>query len=398
MQRAIAALPTHADAVEEAAVMLREADALQARALGLLVGATPTGAGGLGAETALSFAARLLPWEARVLCGAAEAVRAMPRLAACLAEGIVSASQARAIARACRDLRGTQRDAVDVLVARRSPALREAEPDQLVAEVEDLAARLRSDLATRREQRMIDASFLVLQPALGGGGSLYAQADPESFATIAAALDAAADPPVAGEGRDEPSDRAVQRFDALVGICEASMSDADTTVRPRPRFLVSLQLRDDRAQLAGDLTRLGDDAASILGNVAGRPQRLSPLATRTLLCDAEVIPVVFDGAQPIAAGRVRTPVPDRTRRAIVARDGGCRFPGCRAPAAWSDVHHVRAGARRTHEPSNLVLLCRRCHRRVHRYGWRITHDGDAVRFDYRGRSMTSYPRARRPRE
>jgi hypothetical protein len=66
------------------------------------------------------------------------------------------------------------------------------------------------------------------------------------------------------------------------------------------------------------------------------------------------------------------------RRAAAARDGGCVFPGCDAPIAWTDNHHVehyeRGGATAV---QNLALLCRRHHGITHRKGWEMhaTPDG-----------------------
>ena len=68
-------------------------------------------------------------------------------------------------------------------------------------------------------------------------------------------------------------------------------------------------------------------------------------------------------------------IPTRVRVALVARDAGCRFPGCRAPAQWTDAHHViwrSKGGPTTLE--NLVSLCRRHHRAVHEGGWHLTYD------------------------
>ena len=55
---------------------------------------------------------------------------------------------------------------------------------------------------------------------------------------------------------------------------------------------------------------------------------------------------------------------------LVARDEHCRFPGCDRPATWCDGHHIhwfsRGGPTRI---DNLVLLCRRHHKRLHQPGW-----------------------------
>ena len=65
------------------------------------------------------------------------------------------------------------------------------------------------------------------------------------------------------------------------------------------------------------------------------------------------------------------------RRALAARDGGCVFPGCDAPAAWTDAHHVvRVADGGTSDANNLALLCRHHHGVVHRPDWSMRHVGD----------------------
>jgi len=73
------------------------------------------------------------------------------------------------------------------------------------------------------------------------------------------------------------------------------------------------------------------------------------------------------------AGRLR---PDHwIRKALHARDQGCRFPGGTAPAAWTDAHHWLAwylgGETNT---DNLISLCRWHHVIVHEGQWTLTWD------------------------
>jgi hypothetical protein len=50
---------------------------------------------------------------------------------------------------------------------------------------------------------------------------------------------------------------------------------------------------------------------------------------RRLACDGSLIGIVEDGeGSPLDIGRKTRAIPQAIRRALKARDGGCRFPGC----------------------------------------------------------------------
>ena len=378
----------HATSSSSAVVALvRAADQLTATAALLLAtaGTSIDHASGLSAESILRLDAHLIDGDARRLCQLADTLRQMPGLARSLQDRHLSASVATAISHETRRVTTTGRGQIDEQITRRASQLTDAEPEQLVEEVRDLVWRDRDDLMRARETRRIDGSFLALQPRFDGGGSLYGHADAESFATLTTALDAAAPPP------EKTLTRARQRMDALIGICEASLAGDTAGTRPRPRFLVTTSL--------SQLMELGaSEAARILGATPGRPQRITPLATQILACDAELTPIILLDGQPIGIGDTRATIPHKIRRALIARDGGCRFPGCHAPAAWTDAHHVLSRARGgTHRLDNLVLLCRRCHRRIHLYAWKITiNPNDTITFQHRKRKLHSHPRARPP--
>jgi hypothetical protein len=364
---------------------LRSADALTAVAVELLGRGGVEAATSLPAEMLLGLSARRMGSEARMLTGAACELRAMPALAAAFSDGTVSWGQVRAIVAAVSRLPAPARVEIDAVIGDHALALCDADPDRLVQIVDDEVARRRADLALAREDRAFEGSFLAIQGRLDGGACFYGEADSESAATLVEALDAAAGAP---KHPDLGESRARQRFDALIGICEASLAGGHTSGRPRPRLLATLDL----AELGGDAK---DDAMRLLWSLAGRPARLTCVAAEAMLCDPTIVPVVFDGAQPVAVGDAATPVSGEMRTALVARDGGCRFPGCGAPAGWTDAHHVIAGRGRT--VTDLMLLCRRCHRRVHRFAWRIRLRGDGViEFTRRGRTYTSLPRHRSP--
>ena len=99
-------------------------------------------------------------------------------------------------------------------------------------------------------------------------------------------------------------------------------------------------------------------------------------------------------------GRAVRLVTDSLRDAMLVRDMGCRFPGCDAPAAWLDGHHVthwdRGGPTSL---ANVAALCAGHHGVVHRSGWTMTCDDDGSMTITRpdGTVLTSPPpRRRRP--
>ena len=94
-----------------------------------------------------------------------------------------------------------------------------------------------------------------------------------------------------------------------------------------------------------------------------------------LACDAEVVPIArgADGSV-LDVGRRRRTVGWRLRKALEARDGGCRFPGCDSRAR-THAHHITRWAEGGETAmTNLVLLCPFHHRAVHEGGWRVEMD------------------------
>ena len=97
---------------------------------------------------------------------------------------------------------------------------------------------------------------------------------------------------------------------------------------------------------------------------------------RRLACDADIIPIVMGGESEILdVGRARRLVPASMRRALIARDGGCLFPGCTIPSTWTEGHHVvpwsHGGATSI---DNTALLCSAHHHAVHSGRWVIEAD------------------------
>ena len=96
---------------------------------------------------------------------------------------------------------------------------------------------------------------------------------------------------------------------------------------------------------------------------AGTPdgKRLPAAAARRMACDAGIIPAVYGAdSQILDFGRLTRTIPAGLRRYIVARDGGCVWPGCDRPPAWTESPSPRSTGSKTAakpNPNNLDLLC-----------------------------------------
>jgi len=82
---------------------------------------------------------------------------------------------------------------------------------------------------------------------------------------------------------------------------------------------------------------------------------------KLMLGDAQIQPVVLDSVKRIEAyGSAHRYFTAAQRLAMAARDGGCSFPGCTVPAAWSQAHHIvewQSGGPTSVENGTLLCGC-----------------------------------------
>ena len=99
-----------------------------------------------------------------------------------------------------------------------------------------------------------------------------------------------------------------------------------------------------------------------------------PAATvQRLACDARVRRVLLGpNSAVIDVGRALR-LPSAAARAVLrARSGGCEWPGCDRPVAFTNAHHlVHWGHGGATDVDNLVLLCYRHHWLIHEGGWQL---------------------------
>jgi hypothetical protein len=99
-----------------------------------------------------------------------------------------------------------------------------------------------------------------------------------------------------------------------------------------------------------------------------------------LCCGAQVSAIRWRDGLPLGVGRTMRTEPPGLRRALEARDRGCRWPGCGALAAWATAHHLTPWARGgATSLDGLALFCHLHHHYfIHQLGWQITGSPNAT--------------------
>ena len=98
-----------------------------------------------------------------------------------------------------------------------------------------------------------------------------------------------------------------------------------------------------------------------------------------LACGGQVrLLVQGEAGEPLWLGKATRLFTPAQRKALIARYSGCAWPGCTAPAAWCDAHHVEWWQRDDGptDVDNGVLLCGFHHQYVHATTcrWRVVID------------------------
>jgi len=156
-------------------------------------------------------------------------------------------------------------------------------------------------------------------------------------------------------------------------------------VPPRTQLLAEAFVELCRRGLATDLSSSKPprtDATVVIN--AAEPDRVTDtngvelLDTGILLCDPVLHPIITSfTALPLSIGRAQHLARPHQVRAVNLRDGGCVFPGCPAPPAWCDTHHVDEwGGGGDTDTDRMCGLCRFHHRLAHHPHWTMHLDDD----------------------
>jgi hypothetical protein len=135
-----------------------------------------------------------------------------------------------------------------------------------------------------------------------------------------------------------------------------------------------------------------DDPAATAELETGEP--LATETARRLVCDSRLSVLVQDrDGRAVGISSTARTVPPALRRALIVRDGRCRFGDCTA-RRFLHGHHIDHWPAPT-EMGNLALVCYQHHHALHEGGWTLTGDpfGELVAVHPDGRtSPPNWPR------
>ncbi len=171
-----------------------------------------------------------------------------------------------------------------------------------------------------------------------------------------------------------PEPRAAREFDSLLALAlnRGAPSDGSAKVETGDRRPVATVFID-----AVEAATTNGEA----GAWTASGSRVGPNTLERILCDGvvELTAVTSDG-MPLAVGTARSVIPPRTRRYVLARDGGCAADGCTSMTRLQP-HHIRPRSQLgDNHPDNLTTLCWFHHHVVvHGRGFRIDPDSPSQR-------------------
>jgi len=298
----------------------------------------------------------------------ANALAGLPLISTAFAEGRVSYSKVRAMTRVA----APENEEYLMMIAKHGTAYH----------VEKLVRLYRRECRLRAAQKKGPNSTRALHYHTDEDGMLVIEArlSPEQGALVLKALEAAVEqqPDVTAETSDDGSEDvtaetretiSARRADALAEIAEGYLGSENVACDTADRHQVVVHVTAETLAATDECDRHVTAETSCLENGPGDTAETS----RRMACDASLVRLVKDPkGEPLSIGRKSRTIPPPMRRALIARDKGCRFPGC-THTRFVDGHHIEHWANGGETSlGNLVLLCRHHHRLVHEGGFTCT--------------------------
>src|SRR2546422_6417545 len=286
---------------------------------------------GFAASGALTTGA-WLRWQCRLTGGVAKhrvilarRLPELPQTSNAYAQGAISYSHASLIAITAEHCGQRWEDNAESILVK---AARELDPYQLKKACIRMRHYLEPQGVLKEGNEVHENRRLFLSQTMDGVFYIDGQLDAEGGATLQTALDALMGPPAADDERTPPQRRA----DALVEVARRQLDGGRLPVvaGQKPHLTVNVDLATLAKQPHSPAAEL-DWAQPIPAETA-----------RRLACDCSLTPILHGAeSHQVESGPTTRVIPPAMRRALNARDKGCRFPGCDMPAAWCDGHHLK---------------------------------------------------------
>ena len=353
--------------------LMGEADLMRRRAEGYLVSLVVRYGEleGPGAAATVCHQLGISAYRARRLAKTAQGVGAMPEILGAVQDGRISADQAGLVAESHQRAPMSTQDQQELLALGGWQGHDEFK--KTVAARED--QRRADDGMGRAERQRARRSAKVFDGA-SGMVVLHAELDQESGERVKIALGSMSAKMLGDDIAYDPIRTFEQRnADALVALITQQPAEAsngvaagasDCGIRPQKTVLV---VSADYDAIEGRLKNAG--------LIDGTPIELDEL--RRLACEAQIVPMIFaaDG-QPLYLGRAQRAVTKAQKLALYRRDRGCVGCGIRPQAC--EGHHIQSwDDNGLTDMPNLVLLCPKCHTKVHKHGHILERDSGTGR-------------------
>ena len=355
--------------------LMGQVDLLRRRAEGYLVGlvARYGELEGPGAAATVCHQFGISAYRARQLARTAQGVAAMPQILGAVRDGRISADQGGQVADSHKRAPMSEQDQQELL----DLGAWQGHDDfkKTVAVRED--QRRAKDGMSRAERQRARRSLKVFDGA-GGMVVLHGELDQVSGERFKIAIGAMSDKMLVDDIAYDPIRTFEQRnADALVALVTQQPADSanpnplagapDCGIRPQKTVLV---VSADYDAIEGRVKNAG--------LIDGTPIELDEL--RRLACEADIVPMIFgDDGQPLYVGRAQRAVTKAQKLALYKRDRRC--VGCGLRPQVCDAHHIIPWDQNgPTDITNLVLLCPRCHTKVHKHHHTIQNDTDNGRY------------------
>ncbi len=350
----------------------------------------------------LSWACSMSPGAAREHVRVARALRRMPSITSLFREGRLSYSKVREVTRV-----------VDVIDEQRLAGLAlTATAAQLAATISGFRSADGRRIGQQNQRRV------SWREREDGMVELRARLPKEDAAVLLAAIEGAKDQfgppppkpdPCGDQAHSDPAPGVglYSSADALLDVARVFLNTTPQDRSGEDRSLVVVHVAAEN--LAGGVpagTPAAAQAVSIeeergdaesrgfadVSNVpAGMPNSavchiagvgaIETATAQKLACDSPLLGAVVDKhGHVLALGRTRRLVTKAQRRALMIRDGMCRYPGCHQTRHLKAHHRVPWIAGGRTDLDNLILLCQWHHTAVHEGGVTITKATDGWRF------------------